>query len=303
MTRLAAIDIGTNSMRLLLCSMMDGKLLNKEKHMKVTRIGQDVSETGKISEAAMARNIDALKLYKELAELYGAESIVAIATSAVRDANNKEAFLSEALKETGINIKVISGDEEAELGILGVISEFPEEEDFLVIDIGGGSTELILYGKNKIEFSKSINAGSVRMTEGYISRRPVAEEDAASLNIRLKEVFGESVSILKTKKIKKAIAIGGTAVTLAAIHKKADTYRTYEMHNTIVSYLFLDEILKKLSSMMLEELYNVKGLHKDRADVITAGLSILKHLTDQLSIEDIYISDSDNLEGAIKKYI
>ena len=177
MKRIAVIDIGTNSMRLMLCEISDNFISKKEKDLIITRIGKDVSKTGMITEESFARNINALKIFKNKADIYGAEEVYAIATSAVRDALNREAFVAEALSQAGIDVRIISGEEEAELGLRGVLSEIQNpRETVLVIDIGGGSTELILGSREKTDYKVSIPAGAVRMTEQFITGNPVKNE-------------------------------------------------------------------------------------------------------------------------------
>ncbi len=304
MEKIAAIDIGTNSMRLLLCEAEGKKIRKKEKDILVTRIGMGVSATGLLSEKAISRNVEALKFFRNKAERYGAGRLIAIATSAVRDAANRKDFVDKAKLEAGILVQVIDGKEEAELGIIGVMSECPEvDEGTLVIDIGGGSTELIYYKNGRIGFSVSINAGTVRMTEGYIKGHPISQEDLTALDCSLKECFASAVDLLKTKKIEKALAIGGTATTLGAIYLGLGIYSAETVHNTIISKGYVKKTFENLSSMTVEQRFGIKGLQKERADVIPAGLFILEHLLEQLDLEQVVISENDNLEGAVIKYM
>ncbi len=303
MKKIAAIDIGTNSMRLLLCECDESNLYNKRKYTQITRIGENVSKTKKISPEAKLRNIEALISFKKLAEEYKAEQIIAIATSAVRDAQNKAEFLEEAKQKTGIYINVISGEEEAELGITGVLRGYDKSENnLLVIDIGGGSTELILYeGREKLQHRVSIDAGAVRMTESCINNNPLSKQDKQSLEMLVEAKFKEQIDFLKTKKIHQAIAIGGTATTLAAIFHKLGIYQTEIIHNTIIQYDYVQSCFNELSAMDLSERCQVEGLQKERADVIVSGIYILLHLIKSLALKQVTVSDSDNLEGTIIK--
>lgn len=304
MKKIAAIDIGTNSMRLLLCERLAGRIIKKEKDMLITRIGMGVSATGLLSENAIHRNVEALKYFRNKAEKFGADHIIAIATSAVRDAANRDVFLDKARLEAGIEVRVIAGIEEAELGIIGVLSDHAEEnEGALVIDIGGGSTELIYYRDGIIDFSVSINAGTVRMTEGFIKGHPISDQDKASLHHCIEERFATAVAGLKTKKIKKAIAIGGTATTLGAIFHELGIYSHEIVHNTVIDRRFVKKTFENLSNMTVKQRFEIKGLQKERADVIPAGIYILYHLLEQLNMEQVVISENDNLEGAVTKYI
>ncbi|MFZ5354790.1 MAG: Ppx/GppA family phosphatase [Bacillota bacterium] len=299
----AAIDIGTNSMRLLLCELKNGRLTNKKKYMNVTRIGEGVSKSFMLSEEAIMRNLEVFSSYCRIAHAYGADNIVAIATSAVRDAKNRDVFLEKAYNSTGVQIRTISGTEEAELGISGVISGLDYvDENILVIDIGGGSTELILYGSSGVEFSESVDAGAVRMTEMCIKEHPVRRSSVECLGEKLKERFCGSIETLKNKKINKAVAIGGTAITLAAMYNKADVYDTSLIHNTSISKEYLAYTFDLLAGMKVEERFRITGLQRERADVITAGIYILRFIMDALGIDNVKISDNDNMEGALLKY-
>ena len=304
MKKIAAIDIGTNSMRLMLCEIVDNSIAKKEKELIVTRIGKDVSKTGLINERSLIRNIDALKYFKNKADRYGAEDVLAIATSAVRDALNGEAFAAAAKSQAGVNVRIISGEEEAELGINGVMSDIEDSENsVLVIDIGGGSTELILGSKNKTDYSISIAAGAVRMTEQFVTGHPINNEDIKNLKNRLSELFKEPLEYLGKKRIDRIIAIGGTATTTAAIFHRLDIYKPEIVHNTVIDTDFIDNTFRSLKEMPLKDRYDIKGLQKERADVMPAGLYILQHIIESLGKDSLIISENDNLEGIVSKYI
>ncbi len=304
MKKVAAIDIGTNSMRLMLCEIVGNSIAKKEKELIVTRIGKDVSKTGIITEKSIIRNIDALKYFKNKADRYGAEEVLAIATSAVRDALNGKAFAADARIQSGVDIRVISGEEEAELGLKGVMSEIENpEECVLVIDIGGGSTELVLGRKDKIDYSISIPAGAVRMTEQFVTGNPMTDGDAAKMKGKLNELFREPLEYLSRKRIDKVITIGGTATTTAAIFHSLSIYDPEIVHNTVINASDIAAIFKRLKGMTLQERWEVKGLQKERADVIPAGICILQHLVEGLKKDSVIISENDNLEGIIENYI
>ena len=305
MKKVAAIDVGTNSMRLLLCEYEKGHFQNKEKHLIVTRLGQGLSTNGVISQDAIARNINALKIFKGKAVQYGAEEIIAIATSAVRDAENREEFLSKAKRDSGIDITLIAGQTEAEMGMTGVASELDatDDESILVIDIGGGSTELVLGNAKGISYSTSINAGTVRMTEKFITANPMQEIEIENLKNNLQQLFEEPIKQLNSMQIKKTIAIGGTATTIAAIYHSLCIYDPSTVHNTVITFEYLQDLLEQLKNMPVEKRYEVKGLQKERADVIPAGMIIMLHIMKNLGITSFTASENDNLEGAVIKLI
>ncbi len=304
MKKVAAIDIGTNSMRLLLCEVKEGKILNKSKELITTRIGHDVAKSGMINEKAIRRNLDALKGFTNKARHFGAEDIVVIATSAVRDAKNKEEFLKLSREEVCVDIKVIDGNEEAELGMLGVMSEFNNQSDnILVIDIGGGSTELILADKTSIYYTASLNAGAVRMTEHFIKSNPISDEDINTLNKSLEGIFAPAIHFLKQKNIDNVVAIGGTATTLASMYHELQLYNSDIVHNSILDLDYLKNSFKKIKDMTIPERHDIVGLQRERADVIPAGLYILIFLLENLGKNQVIISENDNLEGAALKYM
>lgn len=304
MKKIAAIDIGTNSMRLMLCEIVDNAIAKKEKELIITRIGKDVSKTGLITEKSFVRNIDALKYFKNKADRYGAEEIFTIATSAVRDALNGEAFAADAKSQAGVDVRIISGEEEAELGLKGVISEIENPlESILVIDIGGGSTELVLGNKDKIDYSVSIPVGTVRMTEQFVTGNPISNEDVVNMKNKLNELFKKPLEYFSKKKIDRVIAIGGTATTIAAIFHGLSIYSPAVVHNTVINNGFIDSTFEMLKDMPIQARCDIKGLQKERADVIPAGIYILKHLIEGLQKDSIIISENDNLEGIIAKFI
>jgi exopolyphosphatase / guanosine-5'-triphosphate,3'-diphosphate pyrophosphatase len=304
MKKVAAIDIGTNSMRLMLCEIVGNSIAKKEKELIITRIGKDLSKTGLITEKSFVRNIDALKYFKNKADRYGAQEVFTIATSAVRDALNGEAFAADAKSQAGVDVRIITGEEEAELGLKGVMSEIENPfENTLVIDIGGGSTELVLGSKDKIEYSVSISAGTVRMTEQFVTGNPISNEDALNLKNKLNELFKEPLEYLNKKKIDRIIAIGGTATTIAAIFHGLSIYDPSIVHNTVIGISFVEDTFRMLKDMPVQARCDVKGLQKERADVIPAGIYILQHLIEGLMKDSLVISENDNLEGIISKYI
>jgi len=300
MCKIAAIDLGTNSIRLMLCEVVDKQFKTKNKEVITTRIGKDMGHNGLLTERAMEKNIEAIKYFKKRAEEYGAEKTIIFATSAIRDAANRDVFLERVKDETGLDIMVLNGEEEAEVGMLGASYGF--DENLLVLDVGGGSTELVLGLRDKILYSTSINAGAVRMTEKYIKSDPIQQADIEELERSLEMLFCDALNQLKEKKIDKVLAIGGTATTAASIFHEAVVYDWELIHNTILTKDFLDKLFETLKSMTVKERYSIKGLQKERADIIAAGIFIIIYVLEKLNIKQVIISDNDNLEGIIIKY-
>lgn len=339
MKKYAAIDIGTNSMRLLLAQVNNSQILSREKYIEVIRIGSAVDKDKKISQEGMVRNINALEEFAKKAREYGAEKILAMATSAVRDASNGHEFIKRAYEKTGVNIKIISGEEEAFLGYKGVAIglnqknkpwdlgklkesvKLPKEEEIhfsnqpynnLVIDIGGGSTELILGQGLKLKEAVSLNIGAVRMTERHISTDPVTREEYKKLS----ESVETAICNLKTdghgsfgfqeineKATYNLIGIGGTITTLAALHQELDPYNPDKVHNYKLTLKEINELKEKLVNLTVEEIKQLKGIQAKRADIILAGLTILSIIMKNLGLNEIAVSEYDNLEGLVYKAI
>lgn len=339
MQKYAAIDIGTNSMRLLLAEIKDGKIINRKKYINPTRIGGSVDKNKLISEDGIERNIQALHSFSQKAKEYGAEKILAIATSAVRDAANGKEFVERAYKTTGIKIDTISGEEEAALGYKGVVMglsarplgtvltdsmELNQKNrscgHTLVIDIGGGSTELILGQGPTRKSTTSLNIGAVRMTERWITTHPVSKEEHIKMVEDINKISKEAIEKIKEELGKSTqaidshcnktdaicthlIGIGGTITTLAALHQQLDPYDPDKVHNYKLRIEDINILKEKLLTLTVEEIKNQKGIHPKRADIITAGTIILHTLMNNLNIKEITVSEYDNLEGLVHNNI
>ena len=295
------IDIGTNSCRLFIAELentSEGKKIKRElvKDVEIVKLGEGVNKTHNLSPEAIKRTLDCLKKYKEKASSYGVENIRAFATSAVRDAENREVFLQEVSK-LGIKIECISGKTEATLNFLGNSLVFKDR--ILVVDIGGGSTEFTL-GKDKtIDFIQSINIGAVRATEKFFSDNDYSEE----IIEKCRSWIRKNLEILKTIKDRdfKLIGVAGTATTQISVRDKMEIYDSSKVH---MATLTLDELKENLSlflSKNFEERKKIVGLEEKRADVIIAGTLILLTILEELNQDKIIISESDNLSGAITR--
>jgi len=302
MHKYAAIDIGTNSMRLLLADIDNKKIVNRKKYINPTRIGSSVDKNKLINEEGIIRNIEALNDFTKQAKEYGADKIVAIATSAVRDAANGKAFIQRAYDLTGVNIDIISGEKEAALGYRGVtlcMENNSISEMMLVIDIGGGSTELILGQGPTLEKTISLNVGAVRMTERFITTDPIIKEEHKEMEDDIYKIVKESVEQIKKQSPKTIIGIGGTITTLAALHQQLDPYNPDKVHNYKLTLDNITTLKQKLLTLTVEEIRSLKGIHPKRADIIVAGATILHTIMRNLEINEITVSEYDNLEGLL----
>ena len=299
--RIGAIDIGTNSMRLLIADIIDNEIVNQSKYINTTRMGQDVDSNGIISKEAIDRNIKALKEFYNKAKEERCQEIYCIGTSALRDAKNGNDFVNRAKIDIGIDIEIISGKKESLLGFRGVLKGIKEKENILVIDIGGGSTEFILGSYDKILFARSENIGALRMTEKFIQNDPVKKEELLEIEVFTKKIIKDIKDYLKDKKIDKVVGIGGTMTSISAMNQELEVYSMDKVHNSKVELKDIDNILQKLIYMTLNDKKTLKGLQAKRADIITAGVKILEIIVKELEIDQITISEYDNLEGLVCK--
>lgn len=301
--RIGAIDIGTNSMRLLIADYEDGNLLNREKFVNTTRIGEGVDKKGYISQESIQRNIDGLIDFNRMCKDRKCEKVYCIGTSALRDSKNGDDFIQLAKNKADIDVEIISGKEESTLGFIGVAEgltdRLKEEESILVLDIGGGSTEFILGNLKGIKFNKSENIGAVRMTEKFLKADPISEEEFKSMIRFIEEQINDTIEFLKNKKIDKVVGIGGTITSISAINQELETYSMEKIHNSSVDIEEVEKILQNLKKMTLNDKKNLKGLQPKRADIITSGVKILQIIMKKIEIKNIIVSEYDNLEGLI----
>lgn len=295
--KIGTIDIGTNSMRLLVANYIDGKLEDRKKYVNTTRIGQGVDKDGYIMKEAIERNLDALAEFYEICKSENCVAIHCMGTSALRDSKNGNIFVEKAKKLTGIDVEIISGEEESNLGFKGVLEGLQEDSDILVIDIGGGSTEFIIGDRSGIKFSKSENVGALRMTEKFLSKDPVDENEFENMSKFIYSEIEETLTYIRSMDIKKIVGIGGTITSLSAINQKLEVYSMEKIHNSEVKLEEINQILQNLKQMTLSDKKTIKGLQAKRADIITAGVEILKIIIENLEIEKIIVSEYDNLEG------
>ena len=195
--KIGTIDIGTNSMRLLIAEYRDGKLVNRKKYVNTTRIGQGVDKQGYITDDAIERNIKALVEFSNICKEESCEKVYCMGTSALRDSKNKDVFVKLAKDKAGIDVDIISGEKESNLGFMGVLEGIENAEDILVIDIGGGSTEFIIGDKEGIKFSKSENVGALRMTEKFLHQDPINDNEFESMSNFIYEEVKNTLEYIK----------------------------------------------------------------------------------------------------------
>jgi exopolyphosphatase/guanosine-5'-triphosphate,3'-diphosphate pyrophosphatase len=295
----AVVDLGTNSTRLLVARVFDGRVEELERRTTVTRLGQDVEATGRLADEAVARVSEALAVYREVIDRLGAQRIVAVATSAMRDAENGAAFREEIRERFGIDARTISGDEEARLTFLGATSGRAAGSETLVIDIGGGSTEYVT-GRpgNNPGFHVSTRMGSVRFSERHMRSDPPEPAEMASLADDARGVVEADVGSDIRERVEYGIAVAGTATTLAAIDQELDPYDPEKVDGYRVNIGACERIVAQLAALTVAERRRVAGLHPDRAPTIVAGSVIMLESMRAFDLDEIEVSESDILHGA-----
>ena len=298
---IGTIDISTNSMRLLIADYKNNKIENRKKYINITRIGQGVDDKGYITEEALERNLNALKECADKCIEEKCEKVYCMGTSALRDSKNGQDFVNRAKELTNIDVKIICGEEESNLGFMGVLEGAGGDKSnyILVLDIGGGSTEFIVGNEDGIKFCKSENVGALRMTEKFITTDPISDEEFNKMSDFIEKTISSTLDKIKGMHVSKLVGIGGAITSLSAMNQQLEVYSMEKVHNSVVTKKDLEKILQNLKKMTLSDKKTIKGLQPKRADIITAGVKILHIVMEKLEIEKIMISEYDNLEGLI----
>jgi exopolyphosphatase / guanosine-5'-triphosphate,3'-diphosphate pyrophosphatase len=295
--RVAVVDIGTNSTRLLVADVAEGRVAEVERLSRVTRLGRGVDLSGQLSAEAVEAACGAIAGYVALYEEARAEEVVAIATSAVRDASNGDAFIAELRERFDLSAKVLDGGEEARLTYMGATAEQPPAEPTLVIDIGGGSTELIVGVGAEIDFHVSLQAGVVRHTERHIGSDPPATTELEALAGDLRGPIEEAAAALPGARPTGGIAVAGTPTSLAAVELGLEPYDSERVHGHVLTLPAIQHLLSQLASVPLEQRRGIPGLHPERAPTIVAGVVILVEAMRAFRLDEVRVSEHDILYG------
>jgi exopolyphosphatase / guanosine-5'-triphosphate,3'-diphosphate pyrophosphatase len=300
MTRVAAIDCGTNSIRLLIAEPNGaGGLTDLERRLEVVRLGQGVDASGAFHADALQRTFAAVDQYAELIKKADVpvEKVHFVATSATRDVKNRDSFFAGVKERLGVVPDVISGETEARLSFYGALSRVtPEGEPVLVMDIGGGSTELITgSAAGTLHSGISLDVGSVRVTERFLKQNPVADDDLAGAAEYVDDLLtGSGVDF---SSIGTWIGVAGTVTTLAGVYLELEHYDRERVHGAVIPLPAIAELLHRLARMTVQEIRALPSMHPGRADVITGGALIEARVAARLSVQDLIVSESDILDG------
>lgn len=330
-TRRAVIDIGTNSVRLVVADVDSGangvELVPVWRELAMPRLGRGVDKERRLSDAAMSATLAAIHRLAASARRHGAAGITVVGTSALRDAVNKESFISLVRRQAGLDVQVLSGREEAELAFLGAVRGtwpvMPQRpgtsrgaQEVIVVDVGGGSTELVRGSTDGVmDTALSVDVGAVRMTEMCVRSDPISAADWARLVAAVQERLAPLWLALSDERTKPAlrvgetfdhiqgmvylIALGGTATTLAAAHQKLQTYDPALVHGCTLSRADVGDLIEDLKAVTVSERRTLPGVHPERADIILAGAVIIHQVMVGIGTEYMTVSESDLLDGVL----
>jgi exopolyphosphatase/guanosine-5'-triphosphate,3'-diphosphate pyrophosphatase len=295
--RVAVVDVGSNSTRLLVADVADGTVSEVERRSTVTRLGRGVDLSGQLSAEAIEVACEAIAEYVEICREKDVETIAAIATSAVRDAANGSAFVAELRERFALSARVLDGEEEAQLTYRGAAVDRAPVEPTLVIDIGGGSTEMVVGSGAKIGFHASLQAGVVRHTERHFSGDPPTAVEMEALAGDVRGLIGDALNGHGEAHASAGIAVAGTPTSLAAVEQDLEPYDPSRVHGHVLSLETIQRLLSRFASAPLAERAAIPGLHPDRAPTIIAGAVILIEAMRAFGLERVQASEHDILYG------
>lgn len=293
--RCAAIDFGTNTARLLIGECESAKLATLRVEREIVRLGGGFSDETGLSVDAQQRGLNCLRRFAAIMHEYGVENVRASATSAVRDAVNGLAFVERVLQETGLQLTVIDGDLEGRLTLNGVISGLDAiHRHMVVLDVGGGSTEITVAESGAPRFIRSMPMGVVRLCEGFTTRQAINQRVSTLLDQLVDEMSAANIRLQPGSEL---IATAGTASTLAAIQMEMDEYDHRRVNNFLISRSEIEAIYQRLLPLTPQERLSIAGLEKGREDLIMAGITITTQVMDRFGFKRLKVSDYGLLEG------
>jgi exopolyphosphatase/guanosine-5'-triphosphate,3'-diphosphate pyrophosphatase len=304
MTRLAGVDIGTNSVRLLVADVdgdgRDARVTPVDRRMRITRLGQGVDAARALAPDAINRTIEVLREYRGVINDLGATKTRATATSAARDATNRDQFFDPATEALGVRPELLSGDEEAELSFLGATAGLDEPAPFLVVDIGGGSTEFVI-GTDAPAGKCSLDIGCVRITEQYLHTDPPAPEELSAAVSIVRDQVAEVVrAIPEVRTAKTLVGLAGTVTTVAAIELGLPEYDGDAIHHFRLSRGAAEDVFRTLALEPASQRRHNPGLEEARVDVIVGGTLVLVTILRVLGLDEVLVSETDILDGLVR---
>ncbi len=300
MTRVAAVDCGTNSTRLL---VSDGTK-PFERLMRITRLGEGVDEHGRLAPEAIERTVTVLREFRQVIDDLGATSVRATATSAARDASNREDFFAAAEAVLGVRPELLPGDEEGRLAFSGAVRELdPDDGPFLVVDIGGGSTEFIV-GITEAEGVATTDMGCVRITEKFLHSDPPAPEELANAIGVVRDILDDVERELPAvREARRLVGLAGTVTTMAAVEIGLPAYDQNQTHHFVLTHDAAEDVFRTLATEARKDRIANPGLEEARADVIVGGALILVTIMRTWGIRECLVSEADILDGLVQSQL
>jgi exopolyphosphatase/guanosine-5'-triphosphate,3'-diphosphate pyrophosphatase len=306
-TRVAAVDCGTNSIRLLIADVDGAVVRDVHREMRIVRLGQGVDATGRLAPDAIARTQAALIAYTDLLAVHDVSRVRMVATSATRDAGNRDDFFSMTAEVLGAVVpgavaEVISGDEEARLSFIGAVGELDSAgAPFVVVDLGGGSTEVVLGDQGGVEAAFSADIGCVRLTERCLHSDPPTAAEVAAAREVVRERLGEALRVVPVDKARTWVGVAGTFTTIAALAQNMTTYDADAIHLSRVGFDALLPVCEQLIGMSRKQRAALGPMHEGRVDVIGGGAVVVEELAQALAaragIDRLVVSEHDILDG------
>ncbi|MDJ0460442.1 Ppx/GppA phosphatase family protein [Streptomyces sp. H27-C3] len=307
MTRVAAIDCGTNSIRLLVADAdpATGELVDIDRRMQIVRLGEDVDRTGRLAPEALERTFAACREYAQAIKAHGAEKVRFVATSASRDAENRDDFVRGVLDILGVEPEVITGDQEAELSFTGATKELTGSDDlpkpYLVVDIGGGSTEFVV-GDDQVRAAHSVDIGCVRMTERHLVHDGVTTDpptlgQVAAIRADIGAALDRAEEQVPFGEARTLVGLAGSVTTVAAIALGLDAYDPSAIHHSRISYERVKEVTGTLLTSTHDERAAIPVMHPGRVDVIASGALVLLAIMERAGAAEVVVSEHDILDG------
>ncbi len=305
--RVAAIDCGTNSIRLLIADIENGTLTDVVRTMVIVRLGEGVDKTGEFSQAALARTFAAIETFALLISQHQPERVRFVATSASRDVSNRSEFMDGVLSRLGIEPDIISGDEEAELSFLGATADLVNEQEppaapYLVVDIGGGSTEFVL-GTTGPTAAISTNVGCVRMTERHLISDPATPQEIAAAITDIDAAIDLAYQSVPISQAHSLIGLAGSVTTVAAIALGLSEYDSTAIHGSRISAPDIHRITGELLAMTRAQRAKLGPMHEGRIDVIGSGALVLDRIMIRTGLSEVVVSERDILDGIARGLI
>lgn len=295
MTRVAAIDCGTNSIRLLIADVEGDRLTEIVRTMEIVRLGEGIDRTGRFAPTALERTFAATRTYTALIQQHGAERIRFCATSASRDAANKSELIDGITAILGVPPEIIAGEQEAALSFLGATGEL-DGGPFLVVDIGGGSTEFVI-GTSAVEAAVSVDIGCVRMTERHMHSDPPTPAEISETVADVDAAITKALAVVPTERMRTMVAVAGTATTIAAAALGLPRYQPEQIHGSVLTRAEVQAVRDDFLAMSRAQRGALGYMHPGRVDVIGAGAVVLARIMERIGAETVTVSEHDILDG------